>query len=331
MILSRALLLAMAIVASYVALSGLVSVIVALLWNAGWLNWSDIPARARAGRLATLRLLPPSVLVLVTVFFVFPLFVALEPPHEFEAVGPALIAVGLIGMGLAIRAVTTAAGILITTNRIKRLWLRGATPLTLGGAAGIAAYKIESAEPIVALVGIWRPAFVVARVVVDVCTESELANMARHERTHYLAHDNLKRLLMACVPDVLALTPYHRSIADAWHDSAEDAADDAATHGDPRARLDLAALLLKVASLAPSMRRSVATASAFIDANGLGRRVRRLVTDHSPTRTKPSDHFAGAILIGIALLISTLLFSSTARSIVHTAVEAVVAAGAPGR
>src|SRR4030095_5659290 len=90
MILSRALLLATTLVASYVALSAVASALVALLWKAGWLDWSDIPARARAGRLATLRLLPPSVVAIVTIFFVFPLFLALAPVHDSERVGPGL-------------------------------------------------------------------------------------------------------------------------------------------------------------------------------------------------------------------------------------------------
>ena len=195
----------------------------------------------------------------------------------------------------------------------------------------IAAYTIESAQPIVALVGISRPSFVAARIVVDNCSDSEIASMLRHERTHLLAHDNLKRLLMACVPDVLTLTPSHREIANAWHDAAEDAADDAATQGEPNACMELAALLLKVAALAPSPAYSSVTVSPFIDSIGLERRVRRLVSDHTPTAHQADRSLAGAILIGIAVLASSMLFSSTARSIVHSAIEAVVAAGAPGR
>jgi hypothetical protein len=331
MILSRAVLLATAIVASYVALSALVSAIVVLLWKAGWLNWVNLPARARAGRLATLRLLPAIVLALVTITFVFPLFLALEPQHEFEEVGPALIIVGMIGVGLVARAGVTAVRIVMATRRIRRVFLENATPLSLPGVAGIGAYTIEATQPIVALVGIWRPAFVAARMVVDACTPTELANMVRHERTHLLARDNLKRLLMACMPDLLAFTPYHRAISNAWHDAAEDAADDAVTRDEPRARLELATLLLKVATLAPSPSYATASVSPFIDADGLERRVRRLVTDDAPPLAKPSDHLAGAVLIGIALLVSTLLFSSHARSFVHSAVEAVVAAGASGR
>jgi beta-lactamase regulating signal transducer with metallopeptidase domain len=331
MILSRALLLATALVASYVASSAVVSAIVALLWKAGWLHWTDIPARARAGRLATLRLLPPSVLAIVTIFFIFPLFLALEPVSDSEAVGPALLLVSLIGLGLAVRSFITALRIVLNTRRIRRAWLPDAEPLQISNVKGIAAYRIESAQPIVALVGISRPSFVAAGIVVDACTENELANMVRHERTHLLAHDNLKRLLLACVPDVLSLTPYHRAIANAWHEAAEDAADDAATLGEPHARMELAALLLKVAGLAPSPTYASVTISPFIAAHGLERRVRRLVSDQLPTRARPSDHFAGAVLIGIALLASMMLFSSTARSIVHTAIETVVAAGARGR
>ena len=133
MILSRALLLATAIVASYVALSAVVSAVVALLWNAGWLNWSDIPARARAGRLATLRLLPPIVVALVTVFFIFPLFVALEPVNDAEAVGPALLLVAIIGLGLVCRGAAVALRIVLNTRRVKRVWLPDAAPLKSSG------------------------------------------------------------------------------------------------------------------------------------------------------------------------------------------------------
>lgn len=333
MILSRGLLLAAAFVASYVALSGFMSLIVALLWRSGWLSWDTLPARARAGRLATLRLLPSSVLALVTVSFVFPIFLSLEPDHEFEAVGPALLLVAMLGLGIAARSIISLVHIVSATRRIRQRWLRHANPLTLQGVLGIQAYAIQSPQPIVALIGVWRPAFVAASMVVDVCTESELANLVRHERTHLLARDNLKRLLMACVPDVLSLTPYHRAIASAWHDAAEDAADDAATRGEPKARLELAALLLKVASLAPAAPGTLAnaTGSPFIEPHGLERRVRRLVLDEWPVLRKPSDHVAGLVLIGIAVLVSTLPLSGTARTIVHSAVETVVAIGARGR
>jgi Zn-dependent protease with chaperone function len=330
MIISRAVLFATVIVASYAVLSAALSAIVAVLWKAGWLSWSGLPGRARADRLAALRLLPAFIAAMVSVFVVFPVFVALEPPHESEPVGPALIVAGLAGVALAVRAARTAARIIVTTSRIKRVWLQGATRLQIG-VSGLDAFTIEAAQPIVALVGIWRPAVVAARVVVDACTESELASIVRHERMHLVAGDNLKRLLMACVPDVLALTPYHRAIAQAWHDAAEEAADDGATRGELGARLDLAALLLKVASLAPVVTRADATASALIDANGLERRVRRLVTDPSPSPARPSDCLAAVLLIGIALVSSTPLFSSATRSLVHGTVEAVVIAGAPGR
>src|SRR4029453_3157085 len=129
MILSRALLLATTLVASYVALSAVASALVALLWKAGWLDWSDIPARARAGRLATLRLLPPSVGAIVTFFFVFLLFLAREPVHDSERVGPALLLVALIGLGLVARSLVTAQRIVLNTRDIKRAWLAGASPL----------------------------------------------------------------------------------------------------------------------------------------------------------------------------------------------------------
>jgi beta-lactamase regulating signal transducer with metallopeptidase domain len=331
MILSRGVLLATALVASYVALSAVSSALVVLLWKSGWLDWSEIPARARAGRLATLRLLPPAVIALLTVFVVFPLFLAEEPANPFEEVGPALVVVALIGIGLFVRSFILALRIVVNTRFIKSVWLPNATRLAVNDTSGVSAYRVELTQPVVALVGIWRPTFVVARVVADACTDKEMADMLRHERTHFLSHDNLKRLLITCAPDVLALTRYHRILANAWHDAAEDAADDAATHGDPRASMELAALLLKIASLAPTPTYKSATISPFIEADGLERRVRRLVSDHEPTRAKPSDHLAGAVLIAIAVAGSLLLFSRTARGVVHMIVEFVVSTGATGR
>jgi beta-lactamase regulating signal transducer with metallopeptidase domain len=329
MILSRSILLVAVVATSYVILSGIVSAAVALLWRAGWLRWPELPARARASRLAALRLLPAVLPAIVSTVGVLPAFLAFEPRYEFEPVGPILIAGSVLGLTLAGRAIVIGLRIVARTRSFKRMWLQSATQLQQTAIAHIDAYKIESPQPIVALVGIWRPALVIARVVIDACSDSDLEKMLDHERTHLTSHDNLKRLLMACSPDLLRLSGCHREIASAWHDAAEDAADDATTHGEPTARLDLAAVLLKVARLAPSTTYAPIPASSFIDSDGLERRVRRLVDGDCPSGATSSRRFTGSVLLVVVLLASAPLFSDAVSRVIHGAVETLVTTGAP--
>jgi hypothetical protein len=327
MILSRSLLLAAVVTTSYVILTGVVSIVVAALWRSGWLRWADIPARARASRLPMLRLLPAFVPAIVTIFGVLPAFLTYEPHRAFERVGPILIAGSIVGLALGLRSTVIALRIVARTRYFKQMWLRSATQLRLTSLANVDAYKIESPQPIVALVGIWKPALVIARVVIDACSDSDLEKMLGHERNHLTSHDNLKRLLMACSPDLLRLSRCHREIVNHWHDAAEDAADDATTHGEATARLDLAAVLLKVARLAPPSHHAAIPASTFIDSDGLERRVRRLVADDAPTGT-PSHRFIAVLLIGTTLLAAAPMFSETVGRLVHQTLETLVSAGA---
>ena len=130
----------------------------------------------------------------------------------------------------------------------------------------------------VALVGVFSPRLVAARTVIDACSAEELAAIVAHERGHLHARDNFKRWLLTCAPDVMRWTRAHASIVAAWRDAAEYAADDAATCGEEEARVDLAALLLKIARLAPPRFATPAAVSPFADKEGLDRRVRRLLT-----------------------------------------------------
>ena len=129
----------------------------------------------------------------------------------------------------------------------------------------------------VALVGVFAPKLIASRTVVDACTRRRDRGIVAHERGHLDARDNLKRWIMASLPDVLRWTPIHREIVDAWHHAAEDAADDAATGGEAVARAELAALLLKIVRLAPAPAWNAAVVSPFVEHHGLERRVRRLL------------------------------------------------------
>ena len=222
----------------------------------------------------------------------------------------------------------TAAVSAFATWRVERAWLRSAERLDFEPPAGVPAYAVDSFAPVVALVGVCAPKLIAAREVIDACNAHELSNIVAHERGHLHARDNLKRWLMACAPDALRWTPTHHAMVLAWDDAAEDAADDAATAGEDVARMDLAALLIKVARLSPeSGCLTGATVSPFIARDRLDRRVRRLLS--STPIPSPSRSSLPQPLLSVALGAAVLIIASnpSALQTVHELVEAVVAFG----
>jgi hypothetical protein len=231
---------------------------------------------------------------------VISVFVAFEPARASEPVGPLLVACAASGLLMIAAAMWVAMHTGVRTYQVRRAWLRSATPLDVDPPAGVPAYTIDTIAPVVALIGVFSPRLVAARGVIDACSHDELATIVAHERGHLVAHDNLKRWLLTCAPDILRFTAIHGEINDAWRNAAEDAADDLATAGREQARVNLAALLVKVARLAAGAP-VPATASPFADADGLERRVRRLLAAaaHSSTPSTARKPFMAAI-VGIA-------------------------------
>ena len=243
---------------------------------------AESSAAVRARRLVMLRAFPVATAVLLAGGLIMPAFVIFEPVRAFEAVGPALIALAALGLVLLASGAGHAIISAVATWRIERRWLRSARALDFDPPAGVPAYAVDSFTPVIALVGVFAPKLIAARTVIDACNHHELANIVAHERGHLNARDNLKRWLMACAPDLLRWTPVHHAITLAWDDAAEDAADDAATAGQEVARVDLAALLVKVARLSTGPGLTAATVSPFIERDRLDRRVRRLLVTTSP-------------------------------------------------
>lgn len=290
---SRPLLLITVALASYGAVSTVVAAGVAIFWR-----------RARHGNSATalalLRLLPAAAAALVTAAIAVPAFLAFEPVRASEPVGPLLIVLALIGCAVMLSAAAMAIRTIADTARLTRVWLQSAERLSVDPPSGFTTYVIDSATPIVALIGVFTPRLIAARAVVNACTREEFAAIVAHERGHYRSHDNLKRWLLACAPDVLRWTRVHDEISLAWRDASEDAADDAAAHDAPDARVDLAALLLKIARLAPNSSAPL-TVSAFADADGLERRVRRLLS--APATPAASEYARLAALVAAAAVL----------------------------
>jgi len=324
---SRPLLLISVALASYAVLSSVGSLMAMAVWKTGLLNRTDSPAAMRARQLVMLRALPAVAAAVLVAGLIMPAFVIFEPVRAFEEVGPALILLAAFGFMLIASGVANAAVSAFATWRIERRWLRSALPLDFDPPAGVPAYAVDSFTPVVALVGVFAPKLIAARTVIEACNRHELANIVAHERGHLDAQDNLKRWLLACAPDLLHWTPVHAAIMAAWDNAAEDAADDAATSGEEVARLDLAALLVKVARLSAGPGLTAATVSPFMERHRLERRVRRLLSStHNPDSSQRAivQPLAGITVVSSML---TALNSPEALQTIHETVELVVAFG----
>jgi hypothetical protein len=149
------------------------------------------------------------------------------------------------------------------------------------------AWVIGDDGPSVAVAGIFRPRIVIRKDVWAALTPEQLEAALRHEQAHAASHDNLKKLMILLIPDVL---PFARTgfqeLDRAWARFAEWAADDRAAGGDPRRSLGLAAALVRVTRLGTPSRTPALVRSFVADAEELGVRVNRLL-DATPAAKNP--------------------------------------------
>ena len=321
---TRPMLFVMVGLASYGALSLVMSAIAVAVWRSGLVTRGAPAAVDLARRLVGLRATPVAVPALLTLTFVMPAFAWFEPVRTDETAGPILLGVAIGTATLIAASMMTAIRIALTAHRFESQWRQSAIALAPERSTGVPVFAVEWPAPFVALAGIVSPALLAARHVVEACTPEEFATIVAHERGHLHARDNLKRWLMACAPDPLRWTRVHQQIVNTWHDAAEDAADDAATGTDPHARLDLAALLLKISRLT-TLTGTPASISPFVQPQGLDRRVRRLLSTHSP---RPGPSIAIVPIVAAAATIA-LIVTLDARTFeqIYNLVEALVGLG----
>jgi len=323
---NRLAIIALVSLCAYCLLDVAVSMLVAALWRTRAIAPASLPPAVRARRLLQLRLMPSVAAFAVTLFVVTPAFMIFEPPHTDEKVGPMLAFLSVVALLQIGAAITFAARSAWLTGRVERQWLRSSQSIAACDSRGLRAFAIQSSSPMVALVGVFAPKLIASSSVIEACTSEEIACIVAHERGHFDARDNLKRWIMASAPDALRWTRLHHEIVDTWHHAAEDAADDAATGGDPAARAELAALLLKVVRLAPQPVWDAAIVSPFVEQHGLERRVKRLL---QPDLEPPAPLAlipviaVGATAVAIVAILSS---PSTLKSIFET-FERLVAFG----
>jgi Zn-dependent protease with chaperone function len=273
---------------------------------------------ADARALFHLRILPVALGVAAT-FQGIASFVLFEPRSEQEAVGIVLTTLAAAALALVILAATRLIRVTVATRRALRGWMRTATPIELPGIS-IPCFAIDVTFPVVAVVGLVRPRIVVARQVLASCSPGELDAIVAHERRHLLHGDNVRRAVMACLPDPLSVTRAGARLAEDWHDAAEQAADDAAGEMGPAGRFDLAAALLRVARMVPAGQPTVhLPASALYRGEDLERRVRRLIDSPAPPPVAGLSR-RQRLMIGIFLLTLGALMLHGMHEVVEAAV-----------
>lgn len=289
-----------------------------VLWPRVQQRWATAPARVRVRWVWWWRLLPLTIALATSLAFTAA-FLAHEPRSGIEPVGVVLPLAAFAGASLLVAGFVQLAGSCAASAWLAHRWIRRSTPLELAGLQA-AAQMVDIDFPLVAVVGIVRPRLLVARSVVESCSPAELAAIVAHERGHLTAADNLKRLCLDAVCDLLSLSRASRDMTACWQEAAEEVADDHATRCGARA-IDLAAALVTVARLATGRHAAGSLpASVFYRGGGIEDRVRRLLAHPAsamPSRTdSTAARLAGAAVLAAA---ATLVVATSSQLIYHGA------------
>jgi len=289
------------------ALSGLV----ALSWRAGLSRLLATP-----DDLLTLRLLPVAGAILISVGVVLPAFLVYEPHREHEAVGPLIVALAAFSLMAAghgawrgWRACRAARSLRRVCGPLGRRMVNNGQEVQV----------VDVAQPLVAVVGAWRPQMIAAECVIRVCSPEEFQQVIAHEAAHVSARDNLKQLLLLASPDPLAWTPLGRTLTQRWRSAAELEADRRATGGDSGRRVALAAALIKVARLVGSPERAPAL-TMRITGDDVEGRVRQLLAPPNGAPARIIRH------VGVFALLTPVL-ALPLHAPVHELIEALVRFG----
>ncbi len=310
---SSAVLLGLVLLSSFALVSLVLAGLLTLAWRAGL-------KRVGAGSLDLLglRLLPAAGALLVALAVVLPAFLAYEPHREHETAGPVLIGLA------AFAGVCLAHGIWRgwrACRAARALLRRCGLPAQRGLGQAAVVHVVDVPEPLIAVIGAWRPRVVAAESVRAACDAAEFKEVLAHEAAHLAAWDNLKLLLLIAAPDVLAWTPLAAALTERWRAAAECEADQRATGGDRERRLALASALIKVARLLKSGDATRPALGMPVAADDVPGRVRGLLGP--PPRPMPSRILLA--LAGCAFLIPLLALPRYA--LLHELLEQLVRFG----
>jgi beta-lactamase regulating signal transducer with metallopeptidase domain len=318
---------------------GLFALVLALAWfgavnavlsaaaaGTGWLierGAFRLRASSAPVALLLLKLVPGVVALFFTVVVFLPGHFQFEPANAEESAGYTLVAFGVLGAVILLLAVRRAVRDAAITRRVERDWCVRAQGPRRFADGRLPVYDLPDTSPVISLAGLLRPRVFVARPVIDAFTSDEMDVSLAHEVAHHDARDNLKRVLVACSPDLLGIWPSGRALERRWRAAVEFAADDCAVGGEESRAVALASALIKVARLSPAS--SLAgSSSAFYDGTLLAARIDRLLMPSSDHSAGHRPAHAWRLLLGSATLLAALLAAEAAWFGVHLATEGLV-------
>jgi len=295
------------------------SVTVARGWRAVRRVAAGLPARHVADLLFVLRLFPLASAALVTLAFVLPSFLLLEPRRSAERIGevPFVLSVAcLLWLGFG---VWRAGQAYARTEKTVAGWMEQSTA---GPACErVPVFRIRPSVPALTVAGMWSPKMLLSEAAASVLGVRELHTALRHELAHVRRWDNLKKLIFR-----LCAFPGMLGLESAWGDAEEMAADDAAVTSVSDA-LDLASALIKLSRLAP-LHPSAALTTALLNNStaSVNMRVARLVAWDETQAREGRPHifswYAKAAVVGTTL--SLLITYGAALRDLHALTELLV-------
>ena len=305
--------LCLVLVAFYGLTSLALSVLVTIAWRLGFARMCS-----SSHDFLALRLLPAGAAALLTLTVILPSFVIYEPGNQIEEAGPIVKALALLVLVVAIAGIMRAGRAVWTARTLLQ---RCGSAYHWCAEDGQRVDLIDSAEPIVAVVGGWRPQIVAAKHVFSTCSSEEFRQVIAHEAAHISSRDNLKLLLFLISPDALAWMPSGATLAARWRTAAELEADERATGSDPRKRVALASALIKVARLSTGAHRPPPALSMSAAPDDMEGRVRQLLSPPPETTQRTALH-------GVVTWVTVLpLIAMPLYARVHQFIEALVALG----
>jgi hypothetical protein len=261
-----------------------------------------IPPRWGVWLILSARCLPLIGGLFAALALVAPSYLALEPAIQAEELSPLAIV-------FALCAVWVLSAPLIRAAK------------AMQQSAGL---DFAGPEPRVAVAGLLRPRVLFSRAAVELLSNREFEAVMAHERAHQRSRDNLKRLALLCLPDVMPLVRGSDRLQRACWRLMEWAADDDAAAGDAARALDLAEALIIFARSGHSAHRYPLATSLIEDTDELAVRVNRLLRPRD-AEFRPSQWLPVLLPTGFGALatvsLAALSVATTKLAMVHRALE----------
>jgi hypothetical protein len=278
-----------------------------------------IKARSAARLLFWIRILPAGIAIVFVLGVCTPSYVRFEPDMAREEVGFACLAMAFLGA--LICAVAAGRGIraAIHSTRFAHRCRRCGSVVHLAGKPS-EMFVIQGPRPFLVQSGVFRPHFAISQRLLNEFSDAELDAALGHERAHWLSRDNLKRLLVVFLPDIVPFWKTFDPLERAWAKFAERAADDVVSGEGAGFALSLAAALVRLARMRGTMEPpswALRVASSLGGSDDLRGRVERLLAPTRCVGAEPAGH--GRIFWGIASFLTVSCLAALASPMLQAA------------